>query len=249
MTSNLENMGCTHLSYSQGSMFIQDPARWWLSYVLGHREGSNAAMERGKAVEEGVEAWLKGEFVDVQDAIEVACSVFNRATALLCSNEAREKELTGIPGMVAWGIEAVRGLGTPIAYQEKIEVMLDDVPVPIIGYIDWTFDGLIIDLKTTKRMPSQISAAHRKQGALYRKAKGNYGVQFLYATPKKSSMLILENDQQDLDELHRAFRAMEKLCGLSDDRAEIEALLCPNYDSFYWSNQQTREKGREVFGI
>lgn len=249
MPSNLEKFGVEHLSYSQGAMFIADPARWWLTYVLGHREPSNAAMERGKAVEFGVEHFLKNEFVDVDDAIDEAVKYFNRATALLVSNEERQKELVGIPGMVAWGIEAIRPLGVPIGYQEKIEITLDDVPVPVIGYIDWTFDGLIVDLKTTNRMPSKISSSHRKQGALYRAAKGNYGVQFLYTTPKRSCFLELENDRQDLNELRRAFRAMEALCGLSDDRAEIEAILCPDFDSFYWSDQQTRNKGREVFKI
>jgi len=249
MTNSFEKHGVTHLSYSQASMFIADPARWLLSYVYKHREPSNAAMERGKAVETGVEHWLKEEFATLDDAIFEAEKAFNKATALLCTNEEREKELKNIAGMTTEAIDALKGHGEPDTYQEKIEVFFDDIPVPVIGYIDWTFTGKIVDLKTTTRMPAAMSAAHRKQGALYRKAKGNYAVEFLYATPKKSEIYTLENDEQDLKELHRAFVCMGRLLGISNDREEIAALLCPNYDSFYWSNQQTRNKCREVFGV
>jgi hypothetical protein len=249
MKNAFEQHGIGHLSYSQASMFIADPARWLVSYVYKHREPSNAAMERGKAVEGGIESYLKDEFLGVEEACDQAIKLFNRGTMLISTKEAREKELANIPGMVAQGIEAVKPFGTPVTYQEKIEVMFDDVPVPVIGYIDWTYDGLIVDLKTTSRMPSAMSAPHRKQGALYRKAKGNYAVKFVYVTPKKSAVYELDKDEQDLKELHRAFMCMGKLLGISNDPAELAGFLCPNYDSFYWSNSQTRQMGKEIFGV
>ena len=33
-------------------------------------------------------------------------------------------------------------------YQEKVEVKFDDLPVPVIGYIDFRFKDKIVDLKT-----------------------------------------------------------------------------------------------------
>jgi hypothetical protein len=247
MTDNLH--GITHFSYSSASMFIADPARWYVSYVLKHREPSNPAMERGKAVEFGIEYLLKDEFAELPDAIELATKQFNAGTALGGNPEARDKERDNLPGMIEQGYGAIKHLGAPETCQEKIEVEFEGVHIPVIGYIDWAWPGLIIDCKSTTRCPSGISAPHRKQGALYRKAKGNnYGVQFLYATPKKFALHDLENDEQDLKELHRAFLCMQRLLGISRDPQEIAEYLCPNYDSFYWSNQQTREIGREAFG-
>ena len=47
-------------------------------------------------------------------------------------------------------------------YQEKVEVQLEDLPVPILGYIDFRFKDTIVDLKTTTRMPSKPTEAQKK---------------------------------------------------------------------------------------
>ena len=53
------------------------------------------------------------------------------------------------------------------AYQEKVEVPIDDMPVPIIGYIDFRFKDKIVDLKTSTRMPTRPTEAQKRQMALY----------------------------------------------------------------------------------
>ena len=46
-------------------------------------------------------------------------------------------------------------------YQEKVEVQFDDMPVPVIGYIDFRFKDKIVDLKTsTECLLNQLK--HRK---------------------------------------------------------------------------------------
>jgi hypothetical protein len=50
--------------------------------------------------------------------------------------------------------------------------------VPLKGCLDWRFDehGLIVYLRTPERLPSAISDTHGRQGAVYAKAHGNYGM-------------------------------------------------------------------------
>ena len=53
----------------------------------------------------------------------------------------------------------------------------------VIGFVDWRFSahGLIVDLKTTERLPSAIGASHGRQGAVYATAHGNFGMRFATA--------------------------------------------------------------------
>ena len=43
--------------------------------------------------------------------------------------------------------------------------------------------GLIVDLKTAERLPSAIGNAHGRQGAVYARAHGNYGMRMAYVKP------------------------------------------------------------------
>ena len=46
------------------------------------------------------------------------------------------------------------------------------------------------------RIPSEVSAPHKRQGAIYAKAKG-MDVKFLYVSPKKATV----HDIEDIDEV------------------------------------------------
>ena len=53
------------------------------------------------------------------------------------------------------------------SYQQKVEVQLDDLPIPIIGYIDFLFKDTIVDLKTTVRMPSKPRGTNETDGFVF----------------------------------------------------------------------------------
>ena len=154
----------------------------------------------------------------------------------------------------------LRQYGTPDGFQEKVEVRLDDVPVPIVGYIDWRFSdhGLIVDLKTTERFPSQIGDAHGRQGAVYASAHGNFGMRFAYAKPApgktdKRQVTVYEMSGDDVRRHLAALRAIALSLGrflsMSNDARELAGLISPDFDSFYWSEPAARAAGREVFGF
>jgi len=154
----------------------------------------------------------------------------------------------------------LRQYGVPDGYQEKIEIRLDDVAIPLIGFIDWRFSGhgLIVDLKTTERFPSQIGDAHGRQGAVYASAHGNYGMRFAYAKPApgktdKRQVTVYEMSGDDIRRHLSALRAIALSLGrflaVSNDARELAGLIVPDFDSFWWSDPTARIAGREVFGF
>ena len=178
----------------------------------------------------------------------------------LIPDERRDSERAAIPGYVACGLAELRQYGIPSAYQDRVELRLDDVPVPVIGFIDWRFDdhGLIVDLKTSERLPSAISLAHARQGAIYARAHGNYGMRFAYVKPsagKKDgrAVVVYELDRAEIDRQLVALREialrLERFLALSADPCELCGLIVPDYERFHWTNPITRARGAEIYGF
>ena len=132
--------------------------------------------------------------------------------------------------------------------------------MPVIGFIDWRFDehGLIVDLKTSERLPSAISLSHSRQGAIYARAHGNYGMRFAYVKPtagKKDgrAVVVYELERVEIDRQLVALRQialrLERFLALSSDARELCGLIVPDYERFHWTNPVTRARGAEVFGF
>lgn len=216
-------------------------------------------MARGKAVEAGVHLALTRPNLTIDAAITEGLRTYDLEMALV-PDARREDEKQQIPGYIKFAVEELRPYGVPTAYQDKVSVTLEGVPVPIIGYIDWRFDqhGLIVDLKTSERLPSGISAAHGRQGAVYANAHGNYGMRFAYAKPtpnKKDGKAVAiyemsgEERRSHLSALKQIALRLHRFLSLSHDPHELAGLVCPNYESFYWNNAQTRANGEKLFGF
>ena len=242
-----KRFGLRHFSHSSLDLARNDLGLWVMRYLFKIYDPTNAAMERGKAVEHGCYVGHVG--CEFDDPIEEAVREFNKATALGVNGEARDRERANIPLMVQQYLDLFDGnLPTLEGFQRRIEVEIPSCPVPVIGYTDFDFEDVIVDLKTTTRLPSAISAAHRRQGAIYSRASGNRGVDFIYLTPRKAARYQLENSDQDWLEVcqtaHRLLRFLDKF----ETREEVASVVIPNFDTFYWSSPSTREKAREVFG-
>ena len=188
-----------------------------------------------------------------------ALSTYDREMTLN-PDERRDSERQLIPGYVEHGLAELRQYGAPSAYQDRCELRLDDVPVPVIGFIDWRFDdhGLIVDLKTSERLPSAISLSHARQGAIYARAHGNYGMRFAYVKPtagKKDgrAVVVYELERPEIDRQIVALREialrLERFLSLSSDARELCGLIVPDYERFHWTNPVTRARGAEVFGF
>lgn len=188
----LARYNINHLSPSSLNLWRNAPGIWALRYLAKIRDDGNAAMWRGTAVENGLAAYLRG--VD----IETACLVAHQGFELNCQGE------------VSDDIEAERELISPMvrqcqnwtppgdlnATQLKVEHYLEDVPIPVIGYLDFSFEGIDIDLKTTKACPSTPRPDHVRQVSLYRAARGRQGG-LLYVTGKRHAYFPIDDDMME----------------------------------------------------
>jgi hypothetical protein len=257
--SPFERHSIGHLSASSLNVWAAQPALWIMERLLGRRLATGIAAARGKAVEHGVHLGLTNPPASLDECIDAAEREFIRQT-VLSVDPRREDERKKLAGWVTGALAELRQYGTPDGYQEKVEIRLDGIAVPIIGYVDWLFSqhGVIVDLKTTERFPSQIGNSHGRQGAVYASAHGNFGMRFAYAKPApgktdKRQVTVYEMSGDDVRQHLAALRAIALSLGrflaVSDDPHELAGLIVPDFDSFWWSDQAARAAGREVFGF
>ena len=88
--------------------------------------------------------------------------------------EKRDKEREHISGFVEQTIEALKPYGFPTSDQTWHEAEMEGVPFKVTGRDDYCFKPhgddprpICLDLKTTHRVPSEMSAPHKRQMSLY----------------------------------------------------------------------------------
>ena len=246
-----EQHGITHLSASQLNLYKSAPALWGMERLLGKRGGVGISADRGTATETGVAMGLRDPKLPLSECVKYATDQFNRLTALKPGD--KDKERDALPGFIETALKELRQYGTPDfpeRGQHKIKLKIPEIPVPLVGYLDFVYPehGLVVDLKTTHRVPGEISPTHAIQGAIYERAT-NYEVRFAYTSPKKIQVYKLENSADHINAVVQVAKRLERFLALSTDPHELVALMVPDYDSFYWNDPNTRALGKEVFGF
>lgn len=256
--SSFERHGIDHLSPSQINTWINAPSLWVMEKLLGYRGQMGCAAHRGTATEAGVSAGLFDHDLSAADCTAVAVPLYDRLTAL-SGDPKRDSERAAIPGMVQQGL-ALRAHGRPImpngesrfgsGVQHKVSVSIDDVDVPVVGYLDWLYPDEVIDLKTTLRVPSTMSETHLRQAAIYKTAHMDRRVRFFYVSDKKAEKHTLTRDQYDtaMRQIRGAALRLQRFLSLSSDPRELAALVPHCSETFYFNEPATKAKAVEVFG-
>lgn len=248
-----ERHGITHLSASSVNLFIAQPALWCASYLMKRRTPVGPAAHRGTSIECGVEAGLFDPEMPVAKAQELALAKFHTLTRL-SADPRIEKERECIAPSVEVALAELRQYGVPDKpdgeRQHKISYMLTGVPVPVWGYLDfeWPDHGIIVDLKSTARIPSEISEAHARQGAIYTGPGSNRQVRFAYVSAKKIAVYVLDDTTKHLTSFVQAAQSIERLLSLSDDAEKLTRCFAPDLSSFYWGDQSARRIAHEIWG-
>lgn len=242
--------GIGHLSPSSLNCWRETPGLWCLRYLAGIKDSGNAAMHRGTAVERGLEVLLRGSPTNTCETFAV--DEFDKILQGVL-DEAIEAERDLIPGMVRqcqkWHAEMTKSamLHPLAATQLKIETWLDGVDVPVIGYVDFTFmEGADIDLKTTKRIPSEPSPNHLRQVALYNKARQRPAA-LLYVSDKRFAFYFPSTDDLDaaISELANAGRSLDRfLSAMPDTDTALRSL--PHQIDHYAYGDAARAKLLEL---
>ncbi|WLB49214.1 hypothetical protein QIH93_14970 [Bradyrhizobium ottawaense] len=216
------------------NLFCAAPALYVLERIVGLRQPVGSPAHRGTAVEDGITHGLMNPAADIGDCVAVALKKYDTISAL-SADKRREDYRATIPEMVKTGLEELRPYGVPSKCQGFVEWRPEGLSAPIVGYFDyeWEQHGVLVDLKTTEKLPSSIKIPHARQVALYTQSD-NIDARLTYCTPKKRATYRLENVREHRNALHQIALRVEKFLSLSDDPEFFKSITAPDYESFYW---------------
>lgn len=246
--------GLKHTSPSQINMWESAPCAWVAKYLYNKQFSFGVAPLIGTLVEEVVANVLCG--AEFEASLAAAEAQFNKQTAIGVSAKDKER-ITDIAAMSEFALEVLKPYGEPEFVnklgkreQQRIELNCNgkDWVLPVIGYLDFVYPkhGLIIDLKTTLRCPSEISMAHARQAAIYSKAKGNMACKMLYVTPKKTALHGVDDVNAVLADIKEILKRQEAFLRLGDKEL-LRSIVPVRADSFYWSTDSAIRK--ELYGL
>lgn len=244
MSNPFERHGIRHLSASSLGLYRTEPAMWVMRYLYGVKDEVGASAWRGKAVEAAVDMILYKNCPD-EDAVPVALRLFDLEAQGEIS-EKIDKERAAIPDMIAQASLLMRPMGMPTMRQEKIEYWLDGIEIPIIGYVDYLWPELIVDLKTTFRLPSAPSEDHAIQVTVYSEALKRPS-KLVYVTPKKGAEYDVSGDSAALWSLRRSAFAVRSMLNRCESKNEAAAMFSPDFGDFRW-NDTNKQSAYEIFG-
>lgn len=237
--------GINYLSPSSINTYINDTSLWVARYLFKMKSSSGASAVRGIATEFVLaDKYEKGVFdynlLDVKFMSLCAESGIDLGDI----KTAKEKKLLKDFGTI---IDENFDYKDLEAYQEKVEVQIEDMPVPIMGYIDFRFKGKIVDLKTSTRMPTRPTEAQKRQMALYSMAYPDSSVDLFFATPKEHKRFTLKNLTLYKKQLRKVALSIQKFLSISDDKHELASLMYPNLDSWLWSGM--KEEANKIWSV
>lgn len=250
----------THLSASSINQFISSPCHWLLK-VSGYRSSSSPAMWRGTAIDNAIcnsfdmdsesESRLQESIVNAKKDFDRLYN-HNIDDTIFVSSEDINKERDKLEEWVNLGVNFYNNLETkPIECQRKIEIEFEDIPIPVIGYIDLTYEDCIRDIKTTARLLSDTPSSICRQLSLYSLAENKPAyVDFLHVTSKKADVVTREitNVEENVSVLRKAAFAMMNLLSYSDDIRTVASLLYPDFDDWRWSDEDI-EAAKNLWSI
>ena len=246
-TMKIKSLG--HLSPSTINLFIRDKAQFIMKLSGVEYKGSFAKV-RGQAVEKAVLQSVFYKNRSLEDSIKIASDYFQEETLLskIEKNEKYDKEKTTISDYVLNAIPTYQSIeDEPLEMQRKIELKLDEVQLPIIGYIDIEFENHIRDLKTTKVIKSSVPHSVQRQLSIYSKAVGK-DAWVDYVSPKKIISSKIINVENNIQEVITICKGIEKLLSISDDIQEIASMFYPNLDSWEWDKESINQ-ARRIWSI
>ena len=255
-------------SASRLKSYKNNKAKFFLDYVLGYPRVSNARMERGKAVEFGIDQYLlKG--LEEKECVKIAINFFKSATSFIDDDEDKQKQYDLIKPMVKqiyisfdefWEQSSIEK--TFVGNQIHIETLI--YGTPFIGFIDYIFESedtvYIIDLKTKDKF--MLTNDDKLQMAIYKKAfqektNKNIDCSFLLATgkePRRKDQKVCEfvpfiPDYDYIGEAETHLKSLEHTLKLANSIDDLKVLFAPKLDDYEWKDEDAKKHRQEVWGI
>lgn len=245
MTDNwFLSFGVDHLSPNSLNTWGSNPALWLVRYGMNLKGGVVPKMALGSCVERGLQGWL--EHGDAEMAQRDAETVYDGEMLDVGDHPDKAKCRDLIAPMLEQAKLAMGmiGAGIPKLYQNRVEAEIKGVPVPCMGYTDFEWDEILVDLKTTSRMPSKPKPEHVRQVAFYQRATGKSPA-LLYVTPKAHN--VYAPTEQELnwawDELSYYARSLQAALTGGASLEQLLARYPADFADFRWDDE-TREAAK-----
>jgi len=245
-----------HLSASSINLFIQDIPLFIVRYLAKHKSPTNPAMLRGTVIDHCL-----GKKTSIEEAKSEYMTLlnYNKKQGVVFDEEKTQTEYNNIERYLEIGIPFYEKLGEPVSYQKRVELQFEDLPLPIIGFLDFEFrdiDGntVVRDIKTTAKRPSILLPPVQRQLAIYATSleveKNRAYADYLYVTKTKSEVISLQIDDIDmrLNEVYRVALAMMNLLQNNDINSLIEQFY-PNFESSWMWDASSIEQAKKLWRI
>ena len=254
INNSFEAHGIDHLSASSINTYIDDPSMWVMRYLFGYKSAGNPAMWRGTAIDYAIGSYFgftSASTESISDALELSKKHFKQ----LYEDQKRflpehkvdldkyVKELKSLNKFTNSAVSFYHSLGKPTDYQKEVNLQLEDLPIPIRGYIDLQYKDTIRDIKTTARYPNDVSSNHARQMSIYAKAEGCLSIlDYVYVTTTKQEVVSkpVTNVDEHIKVVERVALSIMKLLAYSNDKYEIASLFYPNFDDWKWSEDEIK---------
>lgn len=227
--------GISHLSASSLALYRNEPALWCCRYLFGAKDDAGPRAWLGSAVEAGVD-WALFNPKEADGALAKARQRFELDAQGDLSDDV-EKARSEIAPILENALAEIAPLGRPSARQFRVEHWIDGIEIPVVGYLDWIWPDLIVDLKTTSAMPSEPRPDHVAQMGSYWAVKKR-PVRLVYVTPKKRWSRDLTEDelQQGLKTFTRTAHALRRLLSVANSKDDVASFFVPRPDYYQWSD-------------
>ncbi len=250
-----EKHGIEHLSASSINLYISDPAYWIMKYLFKTKLPGSSAMWRGTVVDQAVGKYfgmLKNQtnnrsLTAVQeDAVKSMDDYYKEeiTKGYEIDVDKHNKEKSLVPQYIKTAVDHYKQLDEIESYQEKIVFEDKSIPIPIIGYLDLKYDGVVRDIKTVGRNVKENTFAVKRQVALYGHVLNCVPiVDYIYCTKYKNevySYAVYDVDN-NVEILKKGALGIMKLLSISDDKNYLASLFIPNFDDWRWGEEQTKE--------
>jgi len=226
-------------SFSSINKFKHNPSEWLVHYGLGLRVSSSPAMVRGNLAEFGAYYKIKKGMQQKDD----------KHFEKLVTHMFKKNKFFGADNEISNAIDIAkkfeeklyeRQLRNIVSYQKEKVKNINGLKYPVRLFTDFEYDNLIVDLKSTLRMPTKPKIDHIRQQALY-SVLHNKPIALLYATPKKTMWydLTKEDIKEGYAELVSDFKSLENYIDMCNNSLEDAIKITPlNTDPspFYWDS-------------
>jgi len=231
-------------SFSSASKFVKNPSEWICHYGLGLRSPSNPAMTRGNLAEFGAYYKIK-RGMQQKDGKDFAKLIRHRFKKLKFLNAEQECDNAILISKKFEEILYERQLRDIKSYQREEVKKVEGLKYPVRMFTDFEFENLIVDAKSTLRLPSSPKIDHIRQQGLYSKLYEK-PTALMYATPKKSLFYELTDDDVNIgfNEALNHFKSLENYIIRCNNSLEEAIKITPLYtdpNPFAWDHNIKQE--------